>query len=152
MIEDLIARIASTEPPYTGDNLSGFTDDLECTLFDTDALTQTEVRCTDNLLCMLAVSTVVTDQADSLSSIEDTLHNVWLHACLPFFQATSCTRCKEAIVLRFVTLASGGLPFVSGVIVASGKHLTGLLAEYERTFDYGLSLPQVPRWIAELMN
>ena len=152
MIENLISRIASSEPPYKGDSLSGFMDELEFALFDTDALTQTKVRRTENLLCMLAVSAIVTDQADSLPAIEDTLHSVWLHACPPFFQATGCTRYKEAIVLRFVTLASGGFPFVSGAIVAGGTHLAGLLAEFERTFDYGLSLPPIPPWIAKLVD
>ncbi len=146
MIESLIRQIAEKIPPSSGANLLGFTQDLDYALWKSKGIISPyNIFRTEVPHQLVIVKAQITYRVKNLQVVFETLEAVWTLTAHRYFEASSYECYKEAAVLRFVTVISDKLFFVSGAMILEGQKYRTLISEHqqkiEKTYE---SLPSMP--------
>jgi hypothetical protein len=133
-IEETIKNILVRVPPSSGDELVGMLIDADHYLTEHMNFSNATVKTTQNPACLLTADVVISDDTSTLQEVYQALLDVWASIGYTNFQASSVFMCKDATILRFVTVISSDAFCVTGRFKASGPKYSQLVAEFEKTF------------------
>ena len=142
MIERVVAEVARTLPPSSGDNLTGFLIDADHFFGESRALRSVEVDRSADRSSLVEVRAEVAPSVETVQDLSDALVKAWQPIAYSHFQAFAIHWYMEATVLRFVTVISDDSFYVSGTVRVAGSHYPTLVERYER--DFGASHGLLP--------
>ena len=133
-IEETIKNILVRVPPSSGDDLAGMLIDADHYLTEHMNFSNATVKTTQDPACLLTADVVITDDTSTLQEVYQALLDVWASIGYTNFQASSVFMCKDATILRFVTVISNDSFCVTGRFKAFGPKYPQLVAEFENDF------------------
>ena len=133
-IEETIKNILVRIPPSPGDDLVGMLIDAEHYLTEHKNFSSASVKTTQDPACLLTADVIIADDTSTLQGVYQALLDVWASISYTNFQASSVFMCKDATILRFVTVISNDAFCVTGRFKAFGPKYSRLVAEFEKNF------------------
>ena len=150
MIERTIKLVVEGVPPSSGNDLVGFSIDVDHFFSADELFDDVQVKQTDQPSELLRVRVKLVSRAIRMHEISASLCAIWSRLGYPHFEASSVTRYREAVVMRFVTVMSGERLAVTGTAIVSGPTYADAVREFEHGFSKLPPYPGgLPQWATE---
>lgn len=145
MIENTIRACVEAFPRGSGDDLSGFRVDCDCSLYDRDIFRFVHTETMDEPLSQIIALVQTRADVPSLQHIAHVLADVWREIAYREFGAVSITLHAEAVLMRFATACLQDPLAVTGTIIVKSPQQEKLVKRYNRTEKRSGALAPLPQ-------
>jgi very-short-patch-repair endonuclease len=133
LIEEFINNISRNIDAVDYDDLDGFLMDIDYALWEVkDVISLVKVNTLSDPKWKVEVCGVIADNVNTISEVVQSIKDVWALVTYDYFGSANFVFYQEALVFRFITVASDEKYYVSGAIILQGAHCQELIFEHQR--------------------